>query len=744
MIRAALSKGVSEGGTFMARWSRAQSMVITAAVGLATMPAQAQTGGAEPPPPATPTPQEEITITAQRLNQARDNIEPDLGATTYNFTQQTIESQPQGENAPLNEVLLQAPGVTQDNQANGAIHVRNEHLGVQYRINGVIIPDGVSFFGQGLSPRFVDSMKLITGALPAQYGLRTTGIVDITTKSGVFQNGGSAEMYGGSYGTLQPSAEYGGNLAGWNYYFSGEFLHDDHGINAPVRNYDAVHDETNQEHAFGYLEKIIDPTSKVSFIGGSFVGRFQLPNNPGEQDDVNNVNFPNFFPVAGNTHTDSNALDENQYETSQFGIASYLRSQEDFDFQVSGFSKYSSLRYDPDIYGDLFFNGVAQYALRQDLTNGIQAEGTYRLNPAHTLRGGVLVTGERTSADTTSWVLGTTGTLPPDQPFPIVDNHAKTGWTYSTFAQDEWKPFATVTVNVGGRFDVVNTSTMENQISPRINAVWTPLTGTTLHAGYAKYFSPPPFDIVSLESVNRFAGTSNAPVITQNTPVKSERAHYFDVGVTQDVQQLPGLKLGIDAYYKYARNLIDEGQFGAPVILTPFNYHVGFTKGVELSTTYDNGPFSYYGNLAIGEEKAEGINSTQFVFPDQATLDYSASHLVNTDHSQLMTASAGMSYVWDGTRYSVDIVAGTGVRTTEPNVSPGVFNNGTVPSYEQVNFGVSHRFEQAPGGPIEIRADLINVLDEVYLLRSQSGIGVTAPQYGPRRTFFMGVRKFFN
>jgi outer membrane receptor for ferrienterochelin and colicins len=114
-------------------------------------------------------------------------------------------------------------------------------------------------------------MKLITGALPAQYGLRTTGIVDITTKSGVFQNGGSAELYGGSYGTLQPSTEYGGNLAGWNYYVSGEFLHDDHGINALVRNYDAVHDETNQEHAFGYLEKIIDPSSKVSVIGGSFV-----------------------------------------------------------------------------------------------------------------------------------------------------------------------------------------------------------------------------------------------------------------------------------------------------------------------------------------------------------------------------------------------------------------------------------------------------------------------------------------
>ena len=109
-----------------------------------------------------------------------------------------------------------------------------------------------------------------------------------------------------------------------------------------------------------------------------------------------------------------------------------------------------------------------------------------------------------------------------------------------------------------------------------------------------------------------------------------------------------------------------------------------------------------------------------------------------------MTASAGMSYTTqDLTTYSVDLLAGTGVRTSAANVTDGTFNNGTVPSYEQVNFGVSHKFDKALGGPIEIRADLINAFDETYLIRSQSGIGVSAPQYGPRRTFFMGVRKFF-
>jgi outer membrane receptor protein involved in Fe transport len=231
--------------------------------------------------------------------------------------------------------------------------------------------------------------------------------------------------------------------------------------------------------------------------------------------------------------------------------------------------------------------------------------------------------------------------------------------------------------------------------------------------------------------------TSGASLSPQNDPVKPERAHYFDVGVSQDL--LPGLKVGVDAYYKYAHDQIDESQFGAPVILTPFNYRVGRNRGVEITTSYENGPFSYYGNLALAQQKAKQIISAQFNFsPDD--LAFAASHPINTDHSQLMTASAGVSYLWEDTRFSLDVIAGSGVRTTR---SDGPINGGTVPSYEQVNLGVSHRFEQAPGGPLTVRLDLINVLDEIYLIRSQFGSGVAAPQFGPRRTLFAGLKKEF-
>ena len=113
---------------------------------------------------------------------------------------------------------------------------------------------------------------------------------------------------------------------------------------------------------------------------------------------------------------------------------------------------------------------------------------------------------------------------------------------------------------------------------------------------------------------------------------------------------------------------------------------------------------------------------------------------VNTDHSQLKTASAGATYLWHGTKFSVDMVAGSGLRSQPDNDLQ--YNGETVPSYQQVNLGVSHVFK-SPGGPITLRVALINLLDKVYLLRSMTGVGEFANQYGPRRSLYVGLKKEF-
>ncbi len=697
------------------------------------------------PPPASganlaPSASFDIEVVAKALNEARINIEPRIGASTYTLSNSAIQDLPAGSNIPIDDAILQMPGVDQDNEANGGLHIRNEHLNVQYRIDGVILPDGVSFFGNDLSTRFVDSMQLITGALPAEYGLRTAGIVDIQSKSGLFQPGGSITMNGGSFGTVNPSFEYGNSVDGYNFYFSGDYLDTDRGVNGVTGKYNQLHDHSEQTHDFAYLEKIIDPNNKISFMAGEFNSQFQIPNNPG-QPTFGGISAINGTPISA---FNSANLNEHQTESVQFGAVSFLHSEGPLDYQVSLISKYSSLHYHPDLLGDLAFNGIGEEADRTSWANDLQAEGSYRLTADHTLRAGILITGEHVTSNTNSDVLDQTGTDASGNPIfattttNIVSSSQKTSFSYSAYAQDEWKALDTLTINPGLRFDFVNGYTTGSQLSPRLNTVWKPTPSTTLHAGYASYFTPPPQELVRTQDVALYNGTSAQPVVEINSPMKNESAHYFDAGVTQEL--LPGLKAGIDAYLKMSHNLIDESQFGAPVVLTPFNYRVGLNQGIELTTNYTLGNFDFYGNLAIAKQKAKGIESAQFNFTPAQLLS-ADSMMVNTDHSQLYTASGGVAYTWCGTRYAVDIVAGSGLRSQEPNNI--VYNGSTVPSYEQVNLTVSHRFDQAPGGPIILRLSIVNLLDEIYLLRSQTGVGVFANQYGPRRSVFASITKEF-
>lgn len=105
-----------------------------------------------------------------------------------------------------------------------------------------------------------------------------------------------------------------------------------------------------------------------------------------------------------------------------------------------------------------------------------------------------------------------------------------------------------------------------------------------------------------------------------------------------------------------------------------------------------------------------------------------------------MAASSGVSYLWLGTRVSVDALFGTGLRQDLTLPNGDVIPNGDhTPSYTQINFGLSHAFDIGGPGLLTARFDVINVADKVYQIRSGSGVGVFAPPYGPRRGFFGGL-----
>ena len=186
-------------------------------------------------PAPTAQPKTDLASKNTKFDIARDNLSPRFGASSFDLNRAAIESMPQGRDTPIEKVLLQAPGVSQDSAAAGDIHVRNEHGNVQYRINGITLPDGISGFGHVLDTGLIGSLAVITGALPAQYGLRTSGIVDIQTKSGnALEPGGQIGIYGGSRETLTPSFDYSGRSENTEYFFAGRGFTSNLGIENPT------------------------------------------------------------------------------------------------------------------------------------------------------------------------------------------------------------------------------------------------------------------------------------------------------------------------------------------------------------------------------------------------------------------------------------------------------------------------------------------------------------------------------
>ena len=674
-----------------------------------------------------------VVVTALRLDQERAGIETQTGASSYTISSAEIAAEPGGANVQLNQVLLQAPDVVQD--SFGQLHVRGDHNDLQYRLNGIILPEGISVFSQTLDPRLIASLNLLTGALPAEYGLETAGIIDLTTQTGLLKPGGYVSMYGGSHSTLEPAAEYSGSTGSLSYFVSADMLRNDLGIESPDGSSEPLHDHSTQGHAFGYFEDILDSDDRLSLVLGSSNDEFEIPNQHGLQPSLG-------LDVNGISDYLSNNLQETQHELTQFAILSWQHSAGDFNIQNSLSARYTSLHFAPDWTGDLLYNGIAQNAFKDDTAFAWQTDSSYKLSDAHTLRGGVFLQHDSATSDTTSLVLpiDETGAQTSDVPLSVIDNGKQAQEIESAYLQDEWRLLRPLTINYGVRFDHYNAYSSGSQLSPRLNAVWKAAANTTVHAGYSRYFTPPPFELIAGGTFTQFSGTTALPpgTNTQDTPPIAARQDYYDIGVEQKLLART-LTLGIDAYGETAQHLIDEGQFGAPIVLTPFNYRWGRIGGIEFTGEYSVRHFSTYGSLAFQSAKGKGVESSQFNFTEQQ-LGYIAGNYIHLDHEERVSASGGVAYQWGRTRFSVDAIFGTGLRDDLTLPSGFAIPNGDhTPSYTQVNLGLVHALDIGdPAGPLELRFDIVNLLNEAYLIRSGSGIGVFAPQYGARRGFFGG------
>ena len=276
---------------------------------------------------------EAVTVNGD-LDAAREQIAPSLGAVTYTIGPNQIQTMGQGESSSFQQVLLQAPGVVQEEF--GEIHVRGDHGDVQYRVNGVLLPESLNGFGQEVDTHLIQSVTLITGTMPAQFGDRTAGIIDVTTKTGSQLNGAELSLYGGSYDTFNPSLQWGGTTSNLDYFVAASYLHDNHGIDNTTASPNPLHDMTDQEKFFGYFSHHFDQTSRLTLLLSSSDAGFQIPDTAGVAP---------IYQLANSPPADSAAANNYQTEQNYYAVLSYQKSAGDLSYQVSAFTRYTDIRF---------------------------------------------------------------------------------------------------------------------------------------------------------------------------------------------------------------------------------------------------------------------------------------------------------------------------------------------------------------------------------------------------------------
>ena len=206
--------------------------------------------------------------------------------------------------------------------------------------------------------------------------------------------------------------------------------------------------------------------------------------------------------------------------------------------------------------------------------------------------------------------------------------------------------------------------------------------------------------------------------------------------------------MGLDGYYKTAQNQLDDGLFGQTLILSAFNYEKGRIYGLELSTSYETNGLTAYANAAYSVAQGEDWDSSQFLF-SPADLAYVQNHWIYLDHDQTYSATAGVSYRYKeaheaSTMGYLDIVTGSGLRQDATAADGSNIPNGaSVPNYYELNIGVEQVFKIAHKQFLKARLDVVNITDNVYELRSATGVGVNAAQYGMRRGIFGSLSYHF-
>ena len=678
-----------------------------------------------------------IKVTAKK-----QMIQNSASVSRSELNQKQISLLPQGGETSLPKLLANTtPGIVLG--GFGQMFIRGNHGNIQYQIDGIQMPDSPSgSFGQSFSPRNIEQMEIITGGVPAEYGQRLSGVVNITTKSGSEKPSGEVELnygnYNSAYSTYSPHLLYGGTNESGNlrYFFSLNYNRSDRGLNTPQPmvnsdgsidqsqgGKDVVHDTSEGDAEFAKVDWQVDNQNKLSFIAFNSYSFFQIPNYPSTFTSSSSYFRNPTTSDSAFTYVPSSTNDT-QAERNTYGQVVWKHTYSDKAFlQLAPYYKFSNIAVGNDPQNDLaaipLIPKAAPVSIAENRNvNNLGFKGDYscRWSESHLLKTGFQLQASRADG----FVSFQTD---PAQSQPTVVDWPVNGYFESLYLQDDYQIFKPLTLNAGLRWDATQFIFQDNNpedtlLQPRLGLNYLVTEATKLHLFYGKLFEPAPVENLRLQF-----NSSTDKVTPFN--IQAEKSDYFEAGLTQQIldQQI----LGLTAYYKSMDNAIDEHQLYRTSLTQAFNYNTGYAYGVEfslrgkLSEDWSN-YFNYSYSMGMGFESQGGVGLP-------------SSTLVGTvlDHIQAHTSTLGATYSKNNVWWTGQLLYGSGLRT-------GDYNSVTLPAHFVFDTTVGYKFYgESWASRFKISLDVLNVFDNAYPITIANEFSGT--QYAPGRQFFFRLAK---
>jgi len=582
---------------------------------------------------------------------------------------------------------------------SGEFHIRGSHGQYTYYLDGAPLPESVSgSFSDLIDPKNIETLRVLTGGFPAQYGNNLAAVFDVTARAGkIGPPGGFVQQLVSQYGMDDSTGEISGGVRRFSYFLSGLRTFSQRRLDPVTQT--PLHDSGRDSVVFGKFDLNAGENDRIVLDTARTDAFLQFPNEAAQQ---------------------AIGRDVTQREDGDFANLIWRHTRGPENLIVALYSHQSRLRYQGDPMHDLAGASAASFdgtvpanlpssAFEDRTANyiGLRTDATRKVGGQNRIGYGFDVSTVTGGEHFTLLNIVDNGDGMTTSVQTIQDNHNLSGGDKSVYLQDDWTP-GRFLVNYGVRYDQHKTDTTTSQVSPRLNLTYALSGRDKVHAYYNRLFQPAP-----IEDIRRL--DPNA------VPFKPERDNFYEVGYQHDNG---GITTSLSAYYKTVQDVIDENILAGTQIREPFNVQKGYVRGLEFAIDGSlTRTLSFYANYARSWARAAG-DFTGGLTPQGAPPGY-----FYEDHDQTHTASVGLAYQKRGQSVNLDGEYGSGFPYGQSDA--GLPNFYRVPAHFIINLELATKIGQG-----QFAVSALNLLNHGYVIKQASPF--SDREWGQGRT--LGVK----